>query len=183
MLARENDPFALPNIAGTGPRGGSVPIELSRVMETVPVERPSDVILAQRGARASARELGFRPHEADELAIVASELATNILRYGIRGSIRFVRVNDPARGPGLEIVARDLGPPFRDFATALEDGNDDNGPIAFEARIGRVGSATGLGAVKRFSDLLEYVPATEAGKEIRAVRFVRRTKRGMEGDR
>src|SRR5689334_9448935 len=95
-------------------------------IQSVPVEARGDVMLVQRSARASARELGFAPHEAGELAIVASELATNILKYGIKGTMTFFEVIDPVRGRGLGIIAQDHGPPFRSFADALEDGCDDS---------------------------------------------------------
>jgi len=141
------------------------------MMRSVVVEASGDVMHAQQAATLSARELGFDRVAAGELAIVASELATNILKYGVRGTLSFVEVVDLERGRALAIAARDHGPPFRDFVAALEDECDDRGPIAPEARFKRHGLGTGLGAVKRFSDRVECVPLAD-GKEVRAVRYL-----------
>jgi anti-sigma regulatory factor (Ser/Thr protein kinase) len=143
-------------------------------LRSIPVEESGDVLHVQVAARAAARELGFTTRAAHELAIVASELATNILKYGIKGSVRFVEVNDGERGCALAIVARDCGAAFRDFALALKDGHDDRGPIAVDTLFGRAGMGVGLGAVERFSDSVESIPLTPEGKEVRAVRFLNR---------
>src|SRR5687768_17112524 len=74
-------------------------------------------------------KLGFRRPEQQELAIVLSELVSNIVKYGIRGSVDLDRVDDEKHGIGIVILARDVGPPFRDFGIALQDGCDDQGPI------------------------------------------------------
>ena len=42
--------------------------------------------------------------------IVVSELASNILKYGIRGEIVFRRITDESGRPGIEIAASDVGP-------------------------------------------------------------------------
>jgi anti-sigma regulatory factor (Ser/Thr protein kinase) len=143
----------------------------SSVLRQISIGVRGDVITAQRGARLSASEVGFGGAGAEELAIVASELASNIIKYGVKGTLSFVDLVHPTRGRGLGIGARDCGPQFRDFSAALEDGCDDRGPIAPEARIGRRGLATGLGAVRRFSDGVVCFPFIE-GKEIRVVRFL-----------
>ncbi len=150
------------------------------MMRQVVVEASGDVVHAQQAARISARELGFDRVAAGELAIVASELATNILKYGVRGTLSFVDIVELGRERAMAIVARDHGPPFRDFTAALEDECDDNGPIAPEARFKRHGLGTGLGAVKRFSDRVECIPLAD-GKEVRAVRYLakQRHKRGV----
>jgi serine/threonine-protein kinase RsbT len=157
--------------------GWADPPCVSTSIRSVPVEARGDVLHAQHSARDSARELGFPPHEAAELAIVASELATNILKYGVKGRMTFLEVVDPVYGRGIGIAARDHGPPFRSFADALEDGCDDGGPIAIDDRLGRDGLATGLGAVKRFSDRVGCFSLTPDEKEVRAVRFLRKVRR------
>jgi anti-sigma regulatory factor (Ser/Thr protein kinase) len=47
----------------------------------------SDVAIARHQARRLAREHAFEPRRAGELAIVVSELASNIVKYGVRGEI------------------------------------------------------------------------------------------------
>lgn len=136
------------------------------------IGHPADVITVQITARRCAVSLGFGRRESEEIAIVATELATNILKHGIRGSIRFEIVTDPLRGAGLEVIARDYGPPFRNFEEAARDGCDDDGPIDPARVPRRGGSGIGLGAVQRFSDAVRCEPRPN-GKEVLAVRFRR----------
>ena len=118
-------------------------------------------------------ELGFRRKDCQELAIVVSELCSNIIKYGIRGSVEIEPVSDAENGLGVSIVASDVGPPFRDFGIALQDGCDDSGPIDPATLLRRGGLGIGLGAVVRLMDSLELRQG-QNGKEIRAVRYLKR---------
>ena len=119
-----------------------------------------------------AREFGLDARRSMELAIVVSELASNIVKHGIRGEI--VLVLDPDAPPQGEITveAHDVGPPIRDLQLAMIDGNDDQGPIDPALILRRGGLGTGLGAVARLADRIEYRDV-EGGKTITA-RFYRR---------
>ena len=123
-------------------------------MASFAVEDPVDVLRAQSSVRTIASELGFSRYECQELAIVASELASNILKYGTRGEL-LVQAVMGERGGGIEIVAIDYGPPFRDLAAAMQDGWDDDGPIDPLVLLTRKGIGGGLGAVVRFTDSFE----------------------------
>lgn len=122
-------------------------------------------------ARRLAREFGLGSRRADELAIVVSELASNIVKHGIRGEI--VLTLDPDAPPHGEIAveARDVGPPIRDFQLAATDHYDDQGPINPALILRRGGLGTGLGAVVRFADRVEY--REEAGAKTITARFFR----------
>ena len=98
-------------------------------MHAFQVRTSLDVFAPRQAALELARQLGFPRHERHEVAIAVSELASNIVKYGVRGSIEISTVRDARHGIGLSIVARDVGPPFRNLAMALQDGCDDNGPI------------------------------------------------------
>lgn len=135
----------------------------------------ADVFAVQRATRDIAREVGFKQVAAEELTIVASELASNILKYGVRGRIRLESIADPILGIGMRVTAFDQGPPFRDFELALRDGFDDDGPLDPAKILHRGGIGAGLGAVKRFSDELGWGPI-EGGKQIWAHRYLIRTK-------
>ncbi|HEY2512332.1 MAG TPA: ATP-binding protein [Polyangiaceae bacterium] len=131
------------------------------------------VFAARSAVRAQAEAVGFGRIQCDELAIVASELASNILKYGVRGAIVVGAVNDSEQGPGLRIEARDRGPAFRDIATAIQDGCGDAGPLDPAMMSRRRGLGAGLGAVVRFTDSFEC-QQEEGSKRIIVVRYVRR---------
>lgn len=117
--------------------------------------------------------MGFSDLDCGEIAIVISELAVNILKYGIRGQIDLEGIDDPVRGPGLRVTARDEGPPLDDFHTALMDGHKDGGPIDPATLFGRRGIGMGLGAVLRLTDHFEY-RGEQGAKAFVATRFRRR---------
>jgi anti-sigma regulatory factor (Ser/Thr protein kinase) len=141
------------------------------------IEHPVDAIAARRAAVELARKIGFDDRAIAELAIVTSELASNIAKYGVRGAITLEQITHPMHGPGLAILAADEGPPFHDFELAKRDGFDDRGPVAPETLLLRRGLGTGLGAVTRLTDELALEPC-ENGKRLRAVRYKCRPPRG-----
>jgi anti-sigma regulatory factor (Ser/Thr protein kinase) len=141
------------------------------------IEQDVDVFAARAAGREAARSAGFGARDAEEIAIVVSELATNILKHGVRGTVTFLAVEEEAAGPGLQIVAADVGPPFVDLETALKDGHDDRGPLDPAHLIRRRGIGAGLGAVHRFTDRFSCEQAS-SGKRIVVTRYVRRTRDG-----
>jgi len=132
-----------------------------------------DVYAPRRALEVLGIDLGFRRKDLQELAIVVSELCSNIVKYGVRGSVEIEPVNDATNGIGISILACDVGPPFKDFGVALQDGCDDGGPIDPSLLLKRGGLGIGLGAVVRLSDTLDLRQSAN-GKEIRVVRFVKR---------
>jgi anti-sigma regulatory factor (Ser/Thr protein kinase) len=118
-----------------------------------------------------ARELGLDARRSMELAIVVSELASNIVKHGIRGEIVLTFDPDSPQGE-ITVEANDVGPPIRDLQLAMIDGNDDQGPIDPALILRRGGLGTGLGAVARLADRIEY-REVEGGKTITA-RFYRK---------
>lgn len=142
-------------------------------MTTHTIRQHLDVYAPRRTVELLGTELGFRRKDCQELAIVMSELCSNIIKYGIRGSVDVEPVSDAENGLGIAIVARDVGPPFRDFGIALQDGCDDSGPIDPATLLKRQGLGIGLGAVVRLMDSLELRQG-QNGKEIRAVRYLTR---------
>jgi anti-sigma regulatory factor (Ser/Thr protein kinase) len=125
----------------------------------------SDVAITRHQARRLAREHGVAPRRAGEVAIVVSELASNIVKYGVRGEIALHVAATGGDGIMLTVVARDVGPPIHDLATAMLDGHDDRGPIDPATMAQRGGLGNGLGAVARLADSLEVRQET-GGKQI-----------------
>jgi anti-sigma regulatory factor (Ser/Thr protein kinase) len=117
------------------------------------IRERSDVVVASSQAGRLARDFGFGPRRAQELAIVVSELASNIVKHGVRGEIVLTLHSPPGE---VSVEARDVGPPIRDFEIASTDGCDDRGPIDPALILRRGGLGTGLGAVARLADRVEY---------------------------
>lgn len=138
-----------------------------------------DVLTARRAIRQLASDIGFPSREATELAIVASELGSNILKYGRHGTLASNALSvTGVSGGGIAILARDYGPQFHDLETALLDGCDDRGPLDPIQLLTRKGIGGGLGAVIRFTHSFSVRPLAD-GKEIQVERFVRRRERAL----
>ena len=108
-------------------------------MRAILVRDETQVAEARRGAVAQARGLGFGEEDAGRVAIVATELATNLVKHG-RGGELLVGAYDDRTGSGVECLALDKGPGMADVATSLRDGHSTAGS-----------SGTGLGAIVRGS--------------------------------
>jgi anti-sigma regulatory factor (Ser/Thr protein kinase) len=142
-------------------------------MATHAIKTPLDVYGPRKTLEHICSELGFSRPARQELAIVVSELCTNIVKYGVRGSLEIEKVLDATYGVGVMIVARDVGRAFHDFQMALKDGCDDRGPIDPGTLMKRGGLGIGLGAVVRLTDSIELTQEP-SGKAIRVCRYVRR---------
>jgi anti-sigma regulatory factor (Ser/Thr protein kinase) len=123
-------------------------------------------------ARRLARSFGLATKRAGELAIVVSELASNIVKHGIRGEIVITHDRQAPPSGEIRVDARDVGPPIRDLKLAMTDGYDDRGPIDPALFLRRGGLGTGLGAVARLADRVEYCEE-EGGKTVTARFFLR----------
>jgi anti-sigma regulatory factor (Ser/Thr protein kinase) len=130
----------------------------------------SDTYGARHAVKAVGGQIGFSRRACDELAIVVSELCSNILKYGVHGSIRLEELTDER---GIMIVARDFGPQFHDLSLAMQDGFNDRGPIDPMHMMKRGGIGGGLGAVVRFSHSFR-VDSLPNGKAIEVVRYLDR---------
>jgi serine/threonine-protein kinase RsbT len=141
--------------------------------KVVPVRESLDVFDLRRAMRDVASALGFDDLACHELAIVVSELGTNILKYGTRGNVTLEPIVDDERGLGVRITAEDEGPGIGDFETAIRDGHATSGPIDPADFLHRRGIGAGLGAVLRLSDEMTY--ESDGGqKRLRVTRYVRR---------
>lgn len=149
--------------------GSNSPI---RSRASVPVAAPESVYAARNALRRIARDLALPQRTVEELAVVISELATNIMKYASRGRIEVSLTGDLHRGPGIMIIAEDDAPMF-DLASALPDRTDASGAIDPARLFGRRGIGSGLGAVSRLTDTLSIGALPSGGKRITAVRFAR----------
>jgi len=133
------------------------------------IQGRSDVVVAGSQGRRFAVRHGFDVKRATEIAIVVSELASNIVKHGVKGELRLLW--DPETGE-IAVEAHDVGPPIHDLQLAMTDGYDDRGPIDPALILRRGGLGTGLGAVARLADCLEY--REEAKEKVLTARFLPR---------
>ena len=104
------------------------------------VRDASEVGEARRAATGLAHRKGFSQDIKARIALVATELATNLLKHAGEGLVAINEFLD-ADGSGIELIALDKGPGIADVARCLVDGFSTAGS-----------PGTGLGAVTRVSD-------------------------------
>jgi anti-sigma regulatory factor (Ser/Thr protein kinase) len=104
------------------------------------VRDASEIGEARRAAVGLAHRKGLSQDIEARIAIVATELATNLLKHANEGLVAINEFVD-ADGSGIELLALDKGPGIADVARCLVDGFSTVG-----------GPGSGLGAVTRVSD-------------------------------
>jgi|SRR5690606_8851548 len=108
----------------------------------IAVEDVSGVGYARRQAQALAAQHGFDETDAGRVALLTTELASNLLKHAGRGELQ-LRVLPAAGGYGLEILSIDSGAGF-DAARCLRDGYSTGGT-----------QGIGLGALARLADCFD----------------------------
>jgi len=112
-------------------------------MKSVGVNDQSGVAEARRAATDLAGRVGFTDVETGKLALIATELSTNLLKHGSGGEI-LVGTYDDNESQGIEILALDRGAGMTNVAACLEDGYSSAGT-----------SGRGLGSVIRQSHFVD----------------------------
>lgn len=107
----------------------------------VPVVDRSQPSEARRIAVTLAARLGFNETEQGEIAIVVTELATNLVKHAAAGGELLLRSFDEHGASGLEVMALDRGPGIADVLRCQADGYSTAGS-----------PGNGLGAIARLSD-------------------------------
>jgi anti-sigma regulatory factor (Ser/Thr protein kinase) len=131
--------------------------------KTLEVYHPADVAEAGRAARALAGKVGFQGHAGEEMAVVACELASNLLRHA-RGGLLVFRTFEDEAFTGLEMEAMDRGPGIPDPERAMTDGFSTVGGLGY-----------GLGSVNRIMDDVEITPREGGGTRVRTRKRLRRS--------
>ena len=112
-------------------------------MKSVGVQDQSGVAEARREATQLAERIGFNPTDRGKLALVVTELSTNIVKHGSGGEI-LVGVYEDCESQGIEIVALDKGAGMSNVSACREDGYSTAGT-----------AGQGLGAVIRQSHFVD----------------------------
>jgi anti-sigma regulatory factor (Ser/Thr protein kinase) len=104
------------------------------------VRDSSQIAEARRFAAAEGRALGMDEDKVARVMLVATEMATNLLKHGGGGEIVMDRFAD-SDGSGIQLIALDNGSGMSDVARCLADGFSLTGS-----------PGTGLGAMNRQAD-------------------------------
>lgn len=112
-------------------------------MTSVAVSEQTHIARTRRMASALATSLGGDAAATSDIAIVATELATNIVRHSDGGEI-LLRPWQDAEGSGVELVALDKGAGMANVGACFEDGYSTGGT-----------AGQGLGAVARIAATID----------------------------
>jgi anti-sigma regulatory factor (Ser/Thr protein kinase) len=127
-------------------------VEPPEQTRAIPVADVSQVGEARRAVGALGAQLSFDETAAGRVAIIVTELATNVARHGGGGHLL---VRAIAGRTGLEIIAIDKGPGLGDVERAMRDGFSTGGTAGH-----------GLGAVRRMSDVFDLFTAHGGGTAV-----------------
>lgn len=120
----------------------------------VRVVESSQVGEARRMALRCAEAAGFGETEQGKVAIVATEMANNLIRHAHDGQI-LLQVLTTERGSTVELLSLDAGPGMESVEGCLSDGYSTGGT-----------SGTGLGAIKRLSSEFDIHSVPTVGSSI-----------------
>ncbi|HEX4153440.1 MAG TPA: ATP-binding SpoIIE family protein phosphatase [Steroidobacteraceae bacterium] len=115
------------------------------------VRDQSDIGECRRMAKRLAQTRGFDEQDVGRVCIVATELATNLVRHGGGGEM-LLQVLEDGVVPQLEMMVMDRGPGMRDVGECLRDGYSSAGT-----------PGTGLGAVSRLSAVFDVFSTPDKG--------------------
>lgn len=124
-----------------------------------PVTEKSQVGEARRRLTLMAEQLGFDSIAREKVAIVVTELATNLLKHAGEGELvarRLVSARNPAQ-EGIELLSLDRGPGMANVVACLRDGYSTTGSLG-----------QGLGAIQRQSTTFDLYSAPGLGTALLA---------------
>ena len=125
-------------------------------MQAIEVRDPSQIAAARRAAAGLAQAHGFDEADAGRVAIVASELATNLFKHGGGGELLVGSFED-CTGAGIELLALDTGSGMADVRASSRDGHSTAGS-----------PGTGLGAIERGSHVSDIYSVAGGGTAVLA---------------
>ena len=123
---------------------------------TVEVNETSQVAEVRRVAAEMARAEQMTEEEIGRVSLIATEISTNLVKYGSRGKVTLNRYSEAALR-GVEIIAVDQGPGFSDLAASMRDGHSTAGSLGI-----------GLGTMKRAATLFDIYTLAGQGSAVMA---------------
>lgn len=131
------------------------------VQEAIPISDVGDLGTARLAARSMSTAIGFDEGAVEEIALVVSELATNLVKHAKDGILRLRRTEEAGR-TGIQIDSEDQGPGIRNVEQAIGDDFSTSGSLG-----------CGLGAVNRLMDEFDVTSRPGAGTSIVCKRWLR----------
>src|SRR5713226_8505963 len=131
------------------------------VQEAIPISDVGDLGAARGAARSMSTAIGFDERVVEEIAIVVSELATNLVKHAKDGILRLRRAEEDGR-TGIQIDSEDQGPGIPNVEQAIADNFSTSGSLG-----------CGLGAVNRLMDEFDVTSRPGAGTRIVCKRWLR----------
>ncbi len=113
-----------------------------------PIDNESDIGICRRKGVNLANKMGFDKVKSGEIAILISELGTNVLKHGGgKGKIVISQYENGGDNKAIEIWCCDSGNGIIDYHKSLTDGISNTKTLGI-----------GLGTISRFSDKIEIDP-------------------------
>lgn len=120
----------------------------------IPVSDSSQIGEARRCVVQTAERAGFNETDVGKLAIIATEMATNLVRHASEGEL-LIQVIETSLGKSVEILSIDSGPGIAHLERCLQDGYSTAGT-----------PGNGLGAIRRLSSVFDIFSAPSTGTVI-----------------
>jgi serine/threonine-protein kinase RsbT len=127
--------------------------------ETIPINKPDDIVRVRQTVREWAVRLGFGLVDQTKIVTAASELARNTLTYGGGGEARIEELAEGMR-TGLKVIFEDRGPGIADVDLAMKDGYTTGN-----------GLGLGLSGSKRLSNEFELHSLPGEGTRVAITRW------------
>lgn len=124
-----------------------------RNLPQIAVRDASQVGTVRRAATDLAVEHGFEEHDTARVALVATEMATNLVKHGCDGEM-LLRTTAVGIANAVEMIALDRGPGISNVGYAMQDGTSTAGS-----------PGTGLGAIQRVASRFD-IYSTTAGTAV-----------------
>lgn len=121
---------------------------------TVDVVEQSQVGQVRRLAVELGRSHGLGETDLGRVALVATEMSTNLVKYGKKGTVTLEGF-EQSGAEGIQLIAADAGPGFADFDASRKDGHSTGGSLGL-----------GLGVIMRASDVFDAYSGVDQGTAI-----------------
>jgi anti-sigma regulatory factor (Ser/Thr protein kinase) len=140
-------------------------MEITAAHAAIEVVESSQVSAARFAVTDLARRAGFNEEDQYRAGLVATEMATNLIKHAAagKGELLLRLVAEGVQGE-IELMAIDRGPGIDNLSASLDDGYSTSGT-----------AGTGLGAIQRLSDTFDIHTQPRRGTAILARLRARRS--------